>query len=92
MRETGCPSFFVVLSYLFAVILSAIMIGWLFLCFLTAGMQVNSPLIFAIFLAFWAIGIYSGLMLTRGLFPAKMNRCKVCSLVKKIIEIDEVQE
>jgi hypothetical protein len=68
------------------------MIGWLFLWLSTGGMQFNSLWIFVIFLGFGVIGIYSCFMLARGLFPARMQRCKVCSLVREIIEIDEIQQ
>ena len=42
------------------------------------------------FIAFGVMIVYCSFRLVRGLFPARFKRCRVCSLVREIIEIDEV--
>ena len=44
----------------------------------------------AIFVLSCAVILYAFVQFARGLFPARFMRCPVCSLVREIIEIDEV--
>lgn len=90
MHDPGCPPFFEVLSYLFSIILAFGMIGYLLLWLSVTELQAVPPDALVFLLALCAIIGYSGFRLVRGLFPARMKRCKVCSLVREIIEIDGV--
>jgi hypothetical protein len=85
MRDTGCPPFRDVAGYLFCFVLSVTMIVYL-VPWLLAGFA------FAwVFLAlFCAVIGYAVFRLGQELFPARFLRCRACSLVRKIIEIDGI--
>ena len=90
MHDPGCPPFSEVLSYLFSIILSSGMIGYLLLWLSAWNLQTVPLNAFVFLLSLCAIIGYSGFRLARVLFPARMKRCRVCSLVRAIIEIDGV--
>jgi len=90
MRDTGCPPFLEVLSCLFSIILSFAMMGYLLLWLSAWGKEAVLLNMMVFFIAFGVMIVYCLFRLVRGLFPARFKRCRVCSLVREIIEIDEV--
>jgi hypothetical protein len=92
MHDSGCPPFSEVLSYLFAIILSCAMIGYILL-WLSASNLTNSPVnALAAPVVFALLILYSLFRLARELFPARLKRCKACSLVREMMEIDGVMQ
>lgn len=88
MHDSGCPPFPEVLSYLIAIILSCAMIGYILL-WLSASNLASAPVNALLALVVFALLIlYSLFRLARELFPARLKRCKACSLVREMMEID----
>ncbi len=82
MRDTSCPPFLEGLSYLICIVLSYVMIGYLFLGLSLAGPQ-TVPLKALIFIiAFAVIIVYCFARLGRGLFTGGSM------LMREIVEID----
>jgi hypothetical protein len=81
--DAGIPPFRDVVAYLAGIILSVAVII-LLLPRLMAGIGIAWVFMFAFCLV---IG-YCSMQLARGLFPGRLRRCPVCSLVREIIEID----
>jgi len=88
MHEIDCPPFLEVLFYLLSIILSFAMIGWLLL-----WLSLWKPFIVPVgvligFIAFGVMIVYSFFRLIQGLFPERKRGCRVCSLLREVMEID----
>lgn len=77
-----------VLSYLFCIILSLAMIGYLLLWLSAWNVQVIPFEVWVLFLVFGTIIVYNFARLIKGLFPARWRPGPKGSLVVKIMEID----
>ncbi len=90
MRDTGCPPFFDVLSYLICIVISFAMIGYLLLWLSLAVLQTLPLNVLAFFLVFGAMIVYCFARLGRGLFPARWPKERGPVLLREIVEIDAV--
>ncbi|MHB8164187.1 MAG: hypothetical protein ACYDDV_07525 [Methanoregula sp.] len=88
MPETGCPSFLEIVFYIFSIIFSLAIIGYIWLG-PDAGTGGEVPL-YAIIIgaAFLILALYSAAKLILLLFPARRKTCPACRLLAKVIEID----
>lgn len=92
MRDTGCPPFLDVLSYLICIVLSFAMIGYLLLWLSLAGPQTIPLNVLVFFLAFGVMIVYCFARLWRGLFPERWPKGRGPVLLREIVEIDAVVE
>jgi predicted membrane channel-forming protein YqfA (hemolysin III family) len=92
MRDTGCPPFFDVLSYLICTVLSFAMIGYLLLWLSLAAPQTIPLNILVFFLVFGVMIVYCIARLGRRLFPARWPEERGPVLLREIVEIDAVVE
>jgi hypothetical protein len=88
-HDACCPPFLEVLSYLFCIVFSFAMIGYI-LVWLSFWKPDNIPVeALVCFLAFGVMILYSCAKLGQVLFPAWWGRSKG-SVVVKVLEIDEI--
>jgi hypothetical protein len=90
MRDTGCPPFFDVLSYLICIVLSFGMIGYLLLWLSLAAPQTIPLNALVFFLVFGAMIVYCFVRLGRVLFPEWWPKERGPVLLREIVEIDAV--
>ncbi len=88
--DSDCPSFWEILIYLFSIIFSVGVIGYIHL-----GMSVRYggevPLhAIVVSIMFIFVIVYSMVKLVLRLFPACKTFCPVCSLLARVMEIDQV--
>ena len=90
MPDSDCPSFWEILFYLFSIIFSVGIIGYIQLGMsVRYGGEVPLHAIVVSIMFIFVIG-YSLAKLILRLFPARKTFCPVCSLLAKVIEIDHI--
>jgi hypothetical protein len=89
MYDADFPPFRVIMGYLSSIVLSVVMILVLLRIILFLGAE-NSFAFWVLLFGFCIVIGCAGSQLAQVLFPARLQKCRVCSLIRKVIEIEWV--
>ena len=90
MHDTDFPPFWEITAYLISLVTSIVMILVLLSIIRYLGVG-NTPLaVWGLLFGFCIILGYAGFRLGQELFPERGRKCRVCSLIRKVIEVDGV--